>query len=147
MPSSWEEPKQSSSSGSPFGWLLVLVAVFVIGSYVGPIDWKWSSAPDGDKKEQVEPAPVSLEGVSIVCIVENKTMTADETLFFRDKEEFAKQHGLRMILRLDKELSASEPYVQEAMRKGVEVPFAAYVKNKDIYKVVPLPKTKEELLK
>jgi hypothetical protein len=72
MPSSWEEPKQSSSGGSPFGWLLVLVAVFVIGSYVGPIDWKWSSAPDDDKKEQVEPAPkpAKLEKGSHVIVVE-----------------------------------------------------------------------------
>lgn len=147
MPSSWDEPKQSSN-GSWFPWVIVLAAVFVIGNYVGPIEWKWSSKPDGgDKKEQVQPAPVSLEGVSIVCVVENKTLDADETIFFRDKEEFAKSHGLRMILRLDKNLSASEPYVTEAMRKGVEVPFAAYVKDKNIIKVVPLPKTKEELIK
>jgi hypothetical protein len=146
MPSSWDEPKQSSG-GSWFPWVIVLAAMFIIGNYVGPIEWKWSSAPDDDKKEQVDPAPVSLEGVSIVAVVENKTLSADETIFFRDKEEFAKSHGLRMILRLDKDLSASEPYVAAAMRKGIEIPFAAYVKDKNIYKVVPLPKTKEELLK
>lgn len=126
---------------------IMLAATFFLGYYVQAINWESNPVPDDDKQEQVDPAPVLLEGVSIVCVVENKTISADETIFFRDKEEFAKKHGLRMILRLDKDLSASEPYIAEAMKKNIEVPFAAYVKNKDIYKVIPLPKTKEELLK
>jgi len=138
----WDEPKQSAPAGL---WLVVVAAIaFGLGSYFQP---SWFYGHREDQQEQVEPTPISLEGVSIVCVVENKTISADETIFFRDKEEFAKKHGLRMILRLDKDLSASEPYVAKAMAKNIEVPFAAFVKDKEIFKVIPLPKTKEELLK
>jgi hypothetical protein len=142
----WDQPKQTQSSSPGFAIIIAMVAMFLIGNYWKPIDWQFGRQ-DGDKQEQVDPAPVALDGVSIVCVVENRTMSADETLFFRDKEEFAKKNNLRMILRLDKDLPASEPYVAEATRKSIEVPFAAYVKDKKIIKVVSLPKTKEELLK
>lgn len=85
------------------------------------------------------PLTVNKGSSSVVFVVENLDISAEQEKVLRAAPELAESLGYKACYRLDKDQAKAKPFIEEAAKKGISPPLVAISNNSNILKVMTFP--------
>jgi hypothetical protein len=148
------EPKSNSL------WTYAIIALLC---FVGWTQYqkRYTPAPDDDtiiidedKRNSPDPNPqptpqpvVDFKGATVYFINEKPASTASEieVIQYGSSDSFIKSRGFKDFRWWDDDQEEAKLIVDHAVSKNIPPPFIAIIRNKDVLKIAPLPKSITDL--
>jgi hypothetical protein len=144
----------SPAPSRPFPWLLVIVILVAGYLYFSrqnnqpkpPPDDQSIVIVDDERRTNPQPAPVNLQGSTLVFVLEALSVTAQQQeVMLSVTTDGLRGRGMEGFRRYDDDQSEVQELVSFAVSKNTPSPFVALLKDKKILKLAPFPTTSAEL--